>query len=218
MQNSLDLFAPPAPEPIAIGPDAWLLKGFAHAQADNLLAQIGQIEQQAAFRHQITPGGHAMSSAQTSCGTYGWVTDKRGYRYTTEDPLTEKPWPAMPSSFRELAVRAAAEVGFDGFDPQSCLINRYQTGAGMGLHQDKDEQDLAAPIVSVTLGAPITFLFGGLLRADKPGRWLLEHGDVVVWGGVSRLYFHGVAPLGKRASHAGTGAVRYNLTFRRVVG
>ena len=218
MQSSLDLFAPPTPEPIAVGPDAWLLKGFAHAQADDLIAQIGQIEQQTAFRHQVTPGGHAMSSAQCSCGTYGWITDKRGYRYTTEDPLTDKPWPAMPASFRELAARAAAEVGFDGFDPQSCLINRYQTGAGMGLHQDKDEQDLAAPIVSVTLGAPITFLFGGLLRAEKPSRWLLEHGDVVVWGGVSRLYFHGVAPLGKRASHAATGAVRYNLTFRRVVG
>jgi len=217
LQNSLDLFAPPTAEPISIGPDAWLLKGFAHVQADDLLAEIGQIEQQAAFRHQVTPGGHAMSSAQTSCGTYGWITDKRGYRYTTEDPVTGQPWPAMPSSFRELAVRAAAHARFDGFAPQSCLINRYQTGAGMGLHQDKDEQDFAAPIVSVTLGAPITFLFGGMQRSDKPSRWLLEHGDVVVWGGVSRLYFHGVARLGKKAVHPVTGAVRYNLTFRRVV-
>lgn len=216
MQGSLDLFAPPAAEPIAIGPDAWLLKGFASAQTDDLLATIGQLTRQAAFRHQVTPGGHAMASAQASCGTHGWVTDKRGYRYTTADPLTDKPWPAMPSSFRELAVRAAAHVGFEGFDPQSCLINRYQTGAGMGLHQDKDEQDLAAPIVSVTLGAPITFLFGGMQRSDKPSRWLLEHGDVVVWGGVSRLFFHGVAPLGKKAMHPVTGAVRYNLTFRRV--
>ena len=115
MQSSLDLFAPPTPEPIAVGPDAWLLKGFAHAQADDLLAQIGKIEQQAAFRHQVTPGGHAMSSAQCSCGTYGWITDKHGYRYTTEDPLTDKPWPAMPSSFRELAVRAAAELAALGY-------------------------------------------------------------------------------------------------------
>ena len=217
MQGSLDLFAPPTAEPFAIGPDAWLLKGFASGQADDLLAAIEHLEQQAAFRHQVTPGGHAMASAQSSCGTYGWVTDKRGYRYTTADPLTNKPWPAMPSSFRELAVRAATSAGFEGFDPQSCLINKYQTGAGMGLHQDKDEQDLAAPIVSVTLGAPITFLFGGLLRSDKPARWLLEHGDVVVWGGISRLYFHGVAPLGKKAAHSATGAFRYNLTFRRVV-
>lgn len=216
MQNSLDLFAPPAAEPIAIGPDAWLLKGFANSQAEALLQLINQIEQQAAFRNQVTPGGHTMASQQTSCGSYGWITDRRGYRYSTEDPLTAQPWPNMPALFHELATQAATSVGFEHFDPQSCLINRYQTGAGMGLHQDKDEQDLTAPIVSVTLGAPITFLFGGPQRSDKPSRWLLEHGDVVVWGGISRLYFHGVAQLGKRASHSVTGAVRYNLTFRRV--
>lgn len=216
MQNSLDLFAPPAADPIAIGPDAWLLKGFANSQAAALLQLISQLEQHAAFRNQVTPGGHRMASQQTSCGDYGWITDRRGYRYSREDPLSGQAWPAMPAAFRELASQAAAQVGFAGFNPQSCLINRYQTGAGMGLHQDKDEQDLSAPIVSVTLGAPITFLFGGTKRTDKPSRWLLEHGDVVVWGGVSRLYFHGVAPLGKKAAHPDTGAMRYNLTFRRV--
>jgi len=215
--STFDLFdgsAGRSPEQIAEG--AWLLPGFALAQARDLLAHIASIDQQASFRHQTTPGGYRMSAAMTSCGQLGWVTDRTGYRYSPTDPLTGKPWPAMPGEFAGLASKAADAAGYPGFVPQGCLINRYETGARMSLHQDKDEQLLDAPIVSVSLGAPITFLFGGLDRTDPTTRYRLEHGDVVVWGGSSRLFFHGVAPLGKRAAHPETGAIRYNLTFRRV--
>ncbi|MDL2197642.1 DNA oxidative demethylase AlkB [Halopseudomonas aestusnigri] len=216
MQGLLDLTAPASAARQQIGPDAWLLKGFALNDADALQAAIEQIAAQAPFRHQVTPGGYQMSAAMSNCGAYGWVTDRQGYRYSPQDPQTNQPWPAMPALFAELAERAAQNAGFAHFAPEACLINRYETGARMGLHQDKDEQDFTAPIVSVSLGAPITFLFGGPNRSDPTSRWLLEHGDVVVWGGVSRLYFHGVAPLGKKANHRATGAVRYNLTFRKV--
>ena len=216
MQGLLDLGAPEAPQRQQIGPDAWLLKGFVLKDADALLAAIEHVAAQAPFRHQITPGGYQMSAAMSSCGAYGWVTDRHGYRYSALDPQSNQPWPTMPALFGELAERAARSAGFAHFAPEACLINRYTTGARMGLHQDKDEQDLNAPIVSISLGAPITFLFGGAHRSDPTSRWLLEHGDVVVWGGESRLYFHGVSPLGKKASHPQTGAVRYNLTFRKV--
>ncbi|HIQ52536.1 MAG TPA: DNA oxidative demethylase AlkB [Pseudomonas pachastrellae] len=216
MQGLLDLGAPEAPEPQQIGQDAWLLKGFALKDADALLAGIEQVATQAPFRHQVTPGGYQMSAAMSSCGAYGWVTDRHGYRYSPQDPQSNRPWPAMPALFAELAERAAQNAGFTHFAPEACLINRYETGARMGLHQDKDEQDFTAPIVSISLGAPITFLFGGPNRSDPTSRWLLEHGDVVVWGGISRLFFHGVAPLGKKASHPATGLMRYNLTFRKV--
>lgn len=202
--------------PRNIGPGAWLLPGFASAEADELLSGIQAIAEQSPFRHQVTPGGFRMSAAMTSCGQLGWVTDRRGYRYMEVDPQTGSPWPALPSHFIELAERAAQAAGYVNFKPQGCLINRYETGARMALHQDKDEQAVDQPIVSVSLGAPIAFLFGGANRSDATTRYRLEHGHVVVWGGESRLYFHGVAPLGKRAAHPSTGAVRYNLTFRRV--
>nr|WP_150278693.1 DNA oxidative demethylase AlkB [Halopseudomonas salina] len=216
MHSTPDLFAsaPATREPIADG--AWLLRGFVLDRADQLLDTIQRVAAQAPFRHQVTPGGHTMSAAMSSCGTWGWVTDRHGYRYSARDPLTDQPWPAMPELLQQLAVSAAAAGGYEGFEPDACLINRYETGAKMGLHQDKDEDDMDAPIVSVSLGAPIRFLFGGLARTDKAAGWKLEHGDVVVWGGASRLFFHGVAPLGKRAEHPMTGAVRYNLTFRKV--
>jgi alkylated DNA repair protein (DNA oxidative demethylase) len=162
----------------------------------------------------VTPQGHRMSVAMTNCGSIGWVTDRTGYRYDADDPQSGQPWPAMPSSFRKLAARAAAVAGFDAFSPQACLVNRYQPGARMSLHQDKDELDLAAPIVSVSLGLPATFLFGGLKRSDKPQRYRLEHGDVVVWGGPARLAYHGIAPLAD-GEHAVMGRQRINLTFRR---
>ncbi len=194
---------------------AVLLRGFARSFESDLIADIGMIVAQAPFRHMVTPGGHSMSVAMTNCGGVGWVTDRTGYRYDANDPQTAKPWPAMPPSFRALAGKAAAEAGFAEFSPDACLINRYQPGARMSLHQDKDELDLGAPIVSVSLGLPAIFLFGGLKRNDKPQRYRLEHGDVAVWGGPARLNFHGVAPLAD-GEHALTGRQRINLTFRKV--
>jgi DNA oxidative demethylase len=202
----------PVPERIADG--AMLLRGFARPIERDLIAALRDIAAQAPFRHMVTPGGHQMSVAMTNCGNAGWITDRSGYRYDAIDPESGKPWPAMPSAFRELAGQAAAEAGFDGFSPDACLINRYQAGARMSLHQDKDERDFENPIVSVSLGLPAIFLFGGLKRADKPRRYRLEHGDIVVWGGPSRLFFHGVAPLAD-GEHMVLGRQRINLTFRK---
>ena len=193
---------------------AVLLRGFALPLEADLIADLRAIVEQAPFRHMVTPGGHQMSVAMTNCGSVGWVTDRTGYRYDGVDPESGKPWPAMPPSFRALAGRAAAQAGFDGFSPEACLINRYQPGARMSLHQDKDEEDFAAPIVSVSLGLPTTFLFGGLKRSDKPRRFRLQHGDIAVWGGPARLAFHGVAPLAD-GEHALLGRQRINLTFRK---
>ena len=193
---------------------AVLLRGFAKPVESDLLAALREIIAQAPFRHMLTPGGHQMSVAMTNCGDAGWVTDRSGYRYDGVDPESGKPWPAMPGVFREVALQAAAEVGFDDFAPDACLINRYEPGARMSLHQDRDENDFDAPIVSVLLGLPAIFMFGGLKRSDKPGRFRLEHGDIAVWGGPSRLFFHGVAPLAD-GEHAVLGRQRVNLTFRR---
>jgi alkylated DNA repair protein (DNA oxidative demethylase) len=193
---------------------AVLLRGFARPLEADLLADLGDIVAQSPFRHMVTPGGHQMSVAMTNCGNVGWVTDRSGYRYDASDPEVSRPWPAMPPSFRGLARQAAAQAGFSGFSPDACLVNRYQPGARMSLHQDKDERDFGAPIVSVSLGLPATFLFGGLKRADKPQRFRLEHGDIAVWGGPARLRFHGVAPLAD-GEHPLMGRQRINLTFRK---
>lgn len=193
---------------------AVLLRGFARPAESQLIAALRDIVAQAPFRQMFTPGGHQMSVAMTNCGNAGWVADRTGYRYDAVDPESGKPWPELPSVFRELAGRAAAEGGFDGFAPDACLINRYQPGARMSLHQDKDECDFASAIVSVSLGLPAIFLFGGLRRSDKAQRYRLEHGDVVVWGGSSRLYFHGVAPLADGEHHL-LARQRINLTFRK---
>jgi DNA oxidative demethylase len=193
---------------------AVLLRGFAWRFEEDLIAALRDIVEQAPFRHMSTPGGHQMSVAMTNCGDAGWVTDRTGYRYDGTDPDSGDKWPAMPSAFRELAGESAAEAGFEGFSPDACLINRYQPGARMSLHQDKDEHDFGAPIVSVSLGLPAIFMFGGLRRADKPRRFRLEHGDIAVWGGPSRLFFHGVAPLAD-GEHALMGRQRINLTFRK---
>ena len=202
----------PSRESIAEG--AVLLRGFAGPAEAVLVAALRDIVAQAPFRHMLTPGGHQMSVAMTNCGGAGWVTDRTGYRYDALDPETGKPWPAMPPSFRELAGQAADRAGFDGFSPDACLINRYQPGARMSLHQDKDEHDFGAPIVSVSLGLPAIFLFGGPKRSDRPRRFRLEHGDIAVWGGPARLKFHGVAPLAD-GEHALIGRQRINLTFRK---
>src|SRR5579871_5625754 len=202
----------PAREPIAEG--AMLLRGFARPIQQDLLNAVRWVSEQAPFRRMFTPGGHQMSVAMTNCGAFGWVTDRGGYRYDAIDPESQKPWPAMPAVFSDLSSRAAARAGFETFVPDACLINRYEPGARMSLHQDRDEQDFAAPIVSVSLGLPAIFLFGGAKRSDKPQRYRLQHGDVVVWGGPSRLYFHGVAPLAE-GEHASLGRQRINLTFRK---
>jgi DNA oxidative demethylase len=202
----------PAREAMAEG--AVLLRGFARPVESALLADLRGIEAQAPFRRMFTPGGHQMSVAMTNCGEAGWVTDRRGYRYDGADPESGNAWPAMPAVFRDLAESAAHEAGFAGYAPDACLINRYEPGAKMSLHQDRDEKDFSAPIVSVSLGLPAIFLFGGMKRSDKPQRYRLEHGDVVVWGGPSRLFFHGVAPLAD-GEHVLLGRRRINLTFRK---
>jgi alkylated DNA repair protein (DNA oxidative demethylase) len=194
---------------------AVLLHGFATADAPALLEEVARIAKSAPFRHLVTRGGYTMSVAMTNCGRVGWVSDRTGYRYAPEDPDTGAAWPAMPDAFLDLAVRAAAEGGFDHYDPDDCLINRYVAGAKLGLHQDRDEKDAWAPIVSVSLGLPAVFLWGGKSRSDAVRRLRVENGDVVVWGGPARFVYHGVAPL-KDGDHPLTGAARINLTFRKV--
>jgi alkylated DNA repair protein (DNA oxidative demethylase) len=180
----------------------------------DLLAAIEEVRRAAPFRHMVTPGGFKMSVALTNCGELGWTTDRRGYRYTRVDPETGRPWPRMPQTFARLARVAATEAGFEDFAPDACLMNRYVAGAKMSLHQDKDERDFTAPIVSVSLGMSAVFLFGGHVRADRAARIPLRHGDVVVWGGEDRLRYHGVLPL-KSEPHPLLGAERINLTFRK---
>jgi alkylated DNA repair protein (DNA oxidative demethylase) len=197
----------------AIAEGATLLHGFAAGAAPSLLQAIEDVVAAAPLRHMITPGGYRMSVAMTNCGAAGWVTDRSGYRYDARDPLTGKPWPAMPGIFSDLARRAAAAGGFGDFEPDACLINRYEPGARLTMHQDKNERDYTAPIVSVSLGLPAVFLFGGLRRKDRPQRMRLESGDVAVWGGPTRLAYHGVAPLADGDDPL-TGHCRYNLTFR----
>ena len=203
----------PAREPLEEG--AVLLRGFARREAPALLEQVARIAEAAPFRHLVVPGGHTMSVAMTNCGRVGWVSDRSGYRYDPVDPDSGKPWPPMPAAFLDLAQRAAAEGGFAAYDPDACLINRYVAGAKLGLHQDRDENDAWSPIVSVSLGVPAVFLWGGKRRSDPVRRMRLESGDVAVWGGPARFVYHGVAPV-KAAEHPLTGPVRINLTFRRV--
>ncbi len=194
---------------------AVLLRGFAIAQAPALVEEVTRIATGAPFRHLVTPGGYTMSVAMTNCGRVGWVSDRTGYRYDPVDPDTGLPWPPIPDAFLELAVSAAAEAGFANYDPDACLINRYVAGAKLGLHQDKDEKDAWAPIVSVSLGLPAVFLWGGKRRADPVRRLRVESGDVAVWGGPARFIYHGIAPL-KEGQHPLTGPTRINLTFRKV--
>ena len=204
---------PPACEPLEKG--AVLLRGFANAEAAVLIEEVARVAQAAPFRNLVTPGGYTMSVAMTNCGRVGWVSDRTGYRYDPADPETGVPWPAMPAAFLDLAVRAAAEAGFTQYDPDACLINRYQAGAKLGLHQDRDEWDAWAPIVSVSLGLPAVFLWGGKRRSDPVRRLRVETGDIAVWGGPARFVYHGVAPL-KPGQHPLTGDARINLTFRKV--
>jgi DNA oxidative demethylase len=193
-----------------------VLRGFARCDAAALLAAVERIAAAAPFRHMVTPGGWRMSAAMTSCGQTGWITDETGYRYAPADPMTGRPWPPMPARFCRMATAAAAIGGFPGFAPDACLVNRYAPGARLSLHRDEDERDFAAPIVSVSLGLPAMFLFGGGRRADRPRRILLASGDIVVWGGPARLAYHGVAPLADGDDPL-TGRCRINLTFRKAL-
>jgi alkylated DNA repair protein (DNA oxidative demethylase) len=204
----------PGPREETLAEGAVLLRGFAGDVAATLMTEVDRVTAVAPFRHLVTPGGYLMSVAMTNCGAVGWVSDRTGYRYDPEDPINERPWPPMPAAFLDLAARAAARAGFDGFVPDACLINRYEPGTRLSLHQDRDERDTGAPIVSVSLGLPATFLFGGLQRGDPTRKVRVEHGDVAVWGGPARLAFHGVAPL-PDGSHAILGRQRINLTFRK---
>jgi alkylated DNA repair protein (DNA oxidative demethylase) len=201
-------------ERLAMG--AVVLRGFARGEVAALVAAIKKVAAAAPFRNMMTPGGLRMSVAMTNCGLAGWVTDRRGYRYEPADPLTGRAWPPMPGLFRELAVGTANAAGFAGFDPDACLINRYEPGSRLSLHRDENERDLAAPIVSVSLGLPAVFLFGGSRRTDRARRIALESGDVVVWGGPSRLNYHGVAPLPEGEDRL-TGRCRFNLTLRQAL-
>lgn len=211
---SVDLLSALQPAREELAPGAMLLRGHALAAAPALLAGVVAVAVGAPFRRMVTPGGFAMSVAMTNCGPAGWVTDRGGYRYTATDPESGRPWPAMPAVFREVAAGAAAAAGYPDFAPDACLVNRYEPGARLSPHQDRDEEDYGHPIVSVSLGLPATFQFGGPDRRDRLRRVPLAHGDVVVWGGPSRLAFHGVLPLGE-GDHPATGAARINLTFRR---
>ena len=215
----MDLFADQSPtsdgpsiEPLADG--AVVLRAFATAQAQAVWHEISRVIEAAPLRHLVTPGGLRMSVAMTNCGALGWVSDRTGYRYDAVDPATQRAWPSMPAAMQELARAAAAAAGFDGFDPDACLINRYEPGTRLSLHQDRDEMDFTQPIVSVSLGLPAVFVFGGARRSDPTVRVPLFHGDVVVWGGPSRLQYHGVLAI-KDGWHPMTGACRVNVTFRR---
>jgi len=211
-----DLFAADAPalpdEPLSDG--AVVLRGFALAHAVALGAALADVLAAAPLRHLITPGGYRMSVAMTNCGALGWLSDRRGYRYDPIDAQSGRPWPALPAALSGLAREAAARAGYPGFAPDACLINRYAPGARLSLHQDRDEQDLRAPIVSVSLGLPAVFLWGGDARGDKLRRVALNHGDVAVWGGPARLRFHGVLPL-RDGVHPFAGDCRFNITFRK---
>jgi alkylated DNA repair protein (DNA oxidative demethylase) len=218
---TMDLFPPddgeaapaaPAREPLA--PGAVVLRGHAAAAAATLLADLQDVLRQAPLRHLVTPGGFRMSVAMSNCGPLGWVSDASGYRYDRVDPQSGCAWPPMPPSLARLAADAAREAGFEGFVPDACLVNRYEPGARLSLHQDRDERDHSHPIVSVSLGLPAVFLFGGLRRNDATARVPLAHGDVVVWGGPARLRYHGVLAL-KDGQHPLTGRCRINLTLRR---
>ena len=225
-QLTLDLLDGPAAEtvsgPTGHPPDevegvdegVTLLRGWALAMESELLSALRMVIRAAPFRHLVTPGGQTMSVAMTNCGRYGWVSDRHGYRYTTQDPHSGLPWPAMPTTLRGLARDAAARGGFADYEPNACLVNRYTPGARLSLHQDKDERDFDAPIVSLSLGLPAIFLLGGLTRKERARRIPLRHGDVIVWGGTARLRYHGVLPI-KEGHHPRLGPNRLNITFRR---
>nr|WP_314484596.1 DNA oxidative demethylase AlkB [uncultured Pseudomonas sp.] len=211
IQSDLDLFGA---QPQQLAACTVLLPGAVLADVEDLLDALRPVLRAAPCRHMRTPGGLNMAVGLTNCGSLGWISDARGYRYSPMDPLSGKPWPAMPPAFLALAAQCAARAGFADFVPDACLINHYEPGIRLSLHQDRDEQDFSQPIVSLSLGLPAVFLLGGLRRSDKTQRIALNHGDALVWGGEDRLRFHGVQPI-KPGVHPRMGARRINLTFRK---
>ena len=208
-----DITRPNPPLSEQLGPGSAILRRFALGE-EGIVSELASVTAGAPFRYMVTPRGFTMSVSMTNCGGLGGLSDRKDYRYSPIDPETGQPWPAMPPSFLNLARIAASQAGFKGFAPDACLINRYVPGAKLSLHQDRDEADFTQPIVSVSLGLPAVFLFGGIERADKVERIQLEHGDVVVWGGPDRLRYHGIMPL-KEGHHPALGPCRINLTFRK---
>lgn len=192
---------------------AVILRGFARDVGKELLLHIAAIAGVSPFRHLIMANGMPMAVAITNCGPLGWISTVKGYRYSSTDPMTGRPWPGMPASFHTLAVQAAHAAGFEGFNPGVCIINRYTVGTHLHMHQDRDETRDAQPVVSVSLGLPAKFRFGGQGKGQPARLVPLEHGDVAVWGGRSRMAYHGIAPL-EPGTHPLTGDVRLNLTFR----
>lgn len=211
IQSNLDLFGP---QPQQLATHTVLLPGFALPHDEAMLDALRPVLKAAPFRHMQTPGGLHMAVALSNCGTLGWVSDAKGYRYSPTDPLSGVPWPALPDVLVDLANRAAALAGFEDFWPDACLINHYRPGTRLTLHQDRDERDFNQPIVSISLGLPAVFLFGGLSRSAQTRRIPLSHGDVLVWGGEDRLRYHGVLPL-KPGTHPRLGERRINLTLRK---
>lgn len=193
---------------------AEMLRAFGQPYLADIKTALDDVLVQAPTRHMITPGGHKMSVAMTNCGDFGWVSGPSGYAYLDRDPLTGRHWPNMPEVFMALALDAAARAGYPLFTPDACLINLYVPGTRLSLHQDKNERDFDHPIVSVSLGLPATFEIGGLKRSDPVQLVPMRHGDVLVWGGPSRLAFHGVRTI-RKGIHPEYGAQRLNLTFRR---
>lgn len=184
-----------------------------------VLNEIQTVLEHSPLRQMHTRNGKLIAVSMSNCGELGWVSDAHGYRYEAQDPLTQAPWPCLPARLHHLAAQAVQQAGFPPSAIDACLINRYTLGVGMGLHQDRDEHDFSAPIVSVSFGLSATFLWGGLNRADKTEAITLNHGDILVWGGADRLRFHGIRPL-KAATpppitHPLINQARINCTLRQ---
>jgi len=209
----MNLFSQLAAEPTheEIFPGATLMRGLAQAQDGEFLEAMQGVLSAAPLHHATTPTGLPMGVMVSDCGT----PEAFRRRWDPANPAVRQMWPPMPRALLDFSLRCAVRAGFPLFRPDTCHVNRYQAGTKLGLHQDRHECDMSQPIVSVSFGLECVFLLGGLERTDSPKRILLEHGDVIVWGGPSRMRFHGVQPL-KPGHHPLTGPYRYNLTFRKV--
>jgi alkylated DNA repair protein (DNA oxidative demethylase) len=198
-----------------LAPGVTFMPGYLdRAAQDEMLAAVRAVIAAAPIYVPRMPRtGKPMSVRMTNCGPLGWVTDEaRGYRYQATHPETGAPWPPIP----EIVLRAWNALSGYALPPQACLINFYSADARMGLHQDKDEQDLAAPVVSLSLGDTALFRVGGLKRSDSTNSVRVASGDAVVLGGEGRLAFHGVDRILAGTSTLLPGGGRINLTLRRV--